>query len=335
MSIREISDSKYIINDDNSCEFEINNEQNIANVSENDWLVNDEMPTELLTKIVSYVSENKQELMPLRGVCTRLNAIICEMFFAKAWSQVGDIALSNYLNDSDLKEYKKYIGFVEKLEVNPLEKFKRLAKIIYLNNPMMFSQEQFPTTGAKMESLYILKELTNKSLMHFWNVAPIEESIKQSLFGHIVGELTGERIYHGLSVRSRKLDGVESLDLSNKLIPKNRLYPVNPCITRVIFLFRNLKSLNLSRNYITTIPKELGKLTQLENLDLSHNAIRELPSELGNLTNLKSLNLKHNYDISNVPATFENLNKLEYFGTSLLLCHSLKGKLAELAYDSN
>ncbi|MES2345673.1 MAG: leucine-rich repeat domain-containing protein [Chlamydiota bacterium] len=293
------------------------------------------MPTELLTKIVSYVSDNKQELMPLRGVCKRFDAIICEMVFAKDWGQVRDIMPLSFLDTHDLEEHKKYIGFVEKLEVNPLEKFKRLMKIIYLNNPLMFSEEQFPTTSGGIHSLYFTKQQTNRSFMHFWNVAPIEESIKKSLCGHFVGQITGERIYHRLSVYQQKLDGIESLDLSEKLVPENAFIPVTPCVTKVIFLFKNLTTLNLSNNDIRQIPKELGNLTQLENLDLSHNSIHELPSELGNLIHLKSLDLRNNRDLENVPETFENLNNLENFQVSLLLRYSLKGRLAEIAWESS
>lgn len=52
--------------------------------------------------------------------------------------------------------------------------------------------------------------------------------------------------------------------------------------------------LDLSDRVLTTLPAEIGQLTNLQRLDLHHNQLITLPAELGELTNLKTLILLQN-----------------------------------------
>lgn len=54
-------------------------------------------------------------------------------------------------------------------------------------------------------------------------------------------------------------------------------------IPKEIIEFKNLERLILRRNYIKEVPKELSSLTKLHYLDLSSNYIEELPKELSTL----------------------------------------------------
>jgi Leucine-rich repeat (LRR) protein len=67
---------------------------------------------------------------------------------------------------------------------------------------------------------------------------------------------------------------------------------INNIINKCIKNKRN--TLNLSSNKLTSIPKEIGKLTQLKYLDLSFNKLTSIPHEIGNLTQLKYLDLTDN-----------------------------------------
>lgn len=57
---------------------------------------------------------------------------------------------------------------------------------------------------------------------------------------------------------------------------------------------KNLQSLLLFRNQISTIPAELGQLTSLKVLDLSGNQIESMPAELNLLKQLTTINLSAN-----------------------------------------
>ncbi|WP_000302885.1 leucine-rich repeat domain-containing protein, partial [Leptospira interrogans] len=57
---------------------------------------------------------------------------------------------------------------------------------------------------------------------------------------------------------------------------------------------QNLQKLHLSRNQLTTLPKEIGRLQKLESLGLDHNQLATLPEEIKQLKNLKKLYLHNN-----------------------------------------
>ena len=69
----------------------------------------------------------------------------------------------------------------------------------------------------------------------------------------------------------------------------------------------NLSTLNLARNLLTSVPAELGNLTNLRMLDLSGNELTSVPAELGRLTGLETLNLADN-QIQSLPKEFLNLS---------------------------
>lgn len=77
-----------------------------------------------------------------------------------------------------------------------------------------------------------------------------------------------------------------------------------------IFLFKNLKKLDLTFNDIAKIPDDINKLSNLESLSLGWNYISEISSNIGELRGLKNLTLARN-NIKELPSSICNLNKLK------------------------
>ncbi len=73
----------------------------------------------------------------------------------------------------------------------------------------------------------------------------------------------------------------------------------------------NLSHLNLLNNQLTSLPTSIGNLKKLVSLDLRRNKLTELPDSIGNLTNLKYLLLDDNL-LEKLPSTIGNLKQLEY-----------------------
>ena len=70
-----------------------------------------------------------------------------------------------------------------------------------------------------------------------------------------------------------------------------------------------LRSLDISNNRLTELPRAVSTLTTLETLDVSHNDLIELPPVIGALTSLASLNASHN-SLARLPAEFQELQCL-------------------------
>ena len=62
---------------------------------------------------------------------------------------------------------------------------------------------------------------------------------------------------------------------------------------------------------LSSLPKEIGLITNLISLGLANNDIKILPKEIGNLKNLTYLDLENN-QLSSLPAEIENLTNLTY-----------------------
>ena len=80
---------------------------------------------------------------------------------------------------------------------------------------------------------------------------------------------------------------------------------------KIIDAFKaRVKSLDLSRHSLKTLPAEIGLLSELESLDLNYNYLSELPAELARLSNLRTLELTGN-QLTDLPKPIYSLQKLE------------------------
>lgn len=74
----------------------------------------------------------------------------------------------------------------------------------------------------------------------------------------------------------------------------------------------------MSKNAISTIPKEIKYLTKLIYIDFSHNRIELLPPEFFEFPNLKHLNLSDNA-LKELHPSVSDLNMLEFLVSKMLL----------------
>ena len=104
--------------------------------------------------------------------------------------------------------------------------------------------------------------------------------------------------------------GITRLDLSGKKLTS---------LPAEIGRLTNLTSLNLSGNQLTSLPPELTRLTNLTELYLTTNLLTSLPLEITRLTNLTRLDLNAN-GLTSLPAEITrltNLNTLNLIGNEL------------------
>ena len=91
----------------------------------------------------------------------------------------------------------------------------------------------------------------------------------------------------------------------------------------------NLTRLYLSQNQLTSVPKELGQLTNLMVLYLSRNQLTSVPKELGQLTNLMVLYLSRN-QLTSVPKELGQLTNLTWLDLSQNQLTSVPKELGQL-----
>ncbi len=78
----------------------------------------------------------------------------------------------------------------------------------------------------------------------------------------------------------------------------------------------NLEELYLDRNQLTgSLPAEIRKMTQLRILSASGNRLSGIPAEIGQLNNLKTVDLSNN-DLDTMPNEIENLKNLKILDLS-------------------
>ncbi|RCJ25694.1 GTPase [Nostoc sp. ATCC 43529] len=87
--------------------------------------------------------------------------------------------------------------------------------------------------------------------------------------------------------------------------------------------------LNLSGKGLTTLPGEIGQLTELRSLDLSFNKLSSLRGEIGQLTNLQTLNLRSN-QLSSLSEEIIQLTKLRWLNLNENQLSSLPGEIGQL-----
>ena len=83
---------------------------------------------------------------------------------------------------------------------------------------------------------------------------------------------------------------------------KDRRLLAHEHAVQCIFHLKNLRTLRLSGNKISSLPSQIEELTQLQELALDGNQLQSLPAELASLTQLKKLLVQYVRQRMRVPA---------------------------------
>jgi Leucine-rich repeat (LRR) protein len=121
-------------------------------------------------------------------------------------------------------------------------------------------------------------------------------------------------------IKQAAKDEVTQLDLS-----ANQISSLPPEIGQLT----NLQSLDISRNQISSLPPEIVQLTNLQTLYISFNQISSLPPEIVQLTNLQTLDIGGN-QISSLPPEIVQLTNLQDLSISGNQISSLPPEIVQL-----
>lgn len=81
-------------------------------------------------------------------------------------------------------------------------------------------------------------------------------------------------------------------------------------ISKELFKLRNLESLDISANYLTSLPPSIGQFKKLQVLIAEANYLKELPKEIGQCTSLRVLKVSEN-QIAKLPEELKYLTLLQ------------------------
>lgn len=135
---------------------------------------------------------------------------------------------------------------------------------------------------------------------------------------------TGEKTYDllkGLIDLREKWGNVKYINILNKMRKSIKSLSLEQLYNKI--------SLNLSKNNLTTIPKEIENLHNLRYLILYSNELKSIPKEIGKLTKLIELNLRDN-KLKHIPKEIGNLHNLRYLKLSKNELTSIPKEIGDL-----
>ena len=115
---------------------------------------------------------------------------------------------------------------------------------------------------------------------------------------------------NGLPRRAR-LSPEEVERLTELWVDNNLITSLPPEIGRL----SNLTKLVLLTNKLTSLPDSIGRLTKLKELNVSYNELTSLPDSIGQLTDLRELNMLSN-NLTSLPDSIGRLTKLKELNVS-------------------
>ena len=156
-------------------------------------------------------------------------------------------------------------------------------------------------TGSIPASIGNLRQLTKLDLS------------ENQLTGAFTPEITQLTKLTALFLNNNKLTGSLPQDIGSFAplqyirLYNNQLSGAIPASIGNLNLFH--KELDLSSNQFTSLPHEIGSMTNLVELNISNILLTSLPPEIGNITILESMNVSNN-QLTSLPESMANLTNL-------------------------
>ena len=172
----------------------------------------------------------------------------------------------------------------------------KIIKAATYHNELCVTLEVEPR-GPPLSSIELLRQGTSGSLsitlgLGIWSTLALQHVLQVTLNDGIAS-------LWDHSVLSR-FESLKTLDLSRSAIGS---------LPSVVSLLSSLMELRLDGNKLQTIPPEIGRLSNLQVLSLNSNSISILPGELNRCTGLRHLFLEAN-QLSRISINFRSLRQL-------------------------
>jgi leucine-rich repeat protein SHOC2 len=178
-------------------------------------------------------------------------------------------------------------------------------------------------TGNPLMDLSILNSLPKLKTVKFWGI-----NLPRKYWTEI------KLLHSSLRIVDRNILKIEIRNNNLNYLVGRSLIRIPKDLQRISLLNSNKNTLRshlyLSRNNLTSIPPDIGNLTQLTYIELSGNKLTSLPASIGNLNNLSHLDLQGN-QLSFLPSSIDNLTNLTHLYLGGNLFDSLPDAIGEMS----
>ena len=136
-----------------------------------------------------------------------------------------------------------------------------------------------------------------------------------------VSASTIQLLYEGVRIQFSELPAIDGNQLVDIVLPSVESLDLSSRNLSLLddsdaALYSNLKYLDIRRNKISKIPKNLSTLKKLKILVMSENHLKSLPDHMENLSSLTTLDISKNPDLKLLPTSLASLKRLKLVSMS-------------------
>jgi len=243
-----------------------------------------------LQMIIGVVKISKDDLPNLEKLKIRWRGGEYDTCFVEGFDKLTDLAFLYRGRGMGVEYSNSYVN----ADISKLQNLKSL-----------YFQDMFMTEELmeKIISLKNLKELTFSSVVLYDGFIEKLKSLKNITALHFVDNYSPELG-----------DAIKTLTNLKKLSIDSNFNAMDGVLPEFIYSLTNLEYLSLYHNQISSVDDDkLGKLVNLKHLDLSDNYLKTIPKSIENFKKLEYLNLSGNEIYDDSPyylSSFENLKYL-------------------------